>query len=32
MATLVVTTSAAVCVVYYFLQVWLDRRTQMWRQ
>jgi iron(III) transport system permease protein len=32
MATLVVLTSAAVCVVYYFLQAWLDRRTQAWRQ
>ncbi|MEO5693807.1 MAG: putative 2-aminoethylphosphonate ABC transporter permease subunit [Usitatibacter sp.] len=31
MATLVVLTSAAVCVFYYFLQVWLDRRTQSWR-
>jgi iron(III) transport system permease protein len=31
MATLVVATSAAVCMVYYFLQVWLDRRTQRWR-
>jgi iron(III) transport system permease protein len=31
MATLVVATSATVCVVYYFLQVWLDRRTQAWR-
>ncbi len=31
MATLVVLTSAAVCVFYYFLQVWLDRRTQAWR-
>jgi iron(III) transport system permease protein len=31
MATLVVLTSAAVCVVYHFLQVWLDRRTQAWR-
>jgi iron(III) transport system permease protein len=31
MATLVVATSASVCVVYYFLQVWLDRRTQSWR-
>jgi iron(III) transport system permease protein len=32
MATLVVVTSAAVCVVYYFIQVWLDRRTQSWRK
>jgi iron(III) transport system permease protein len=32
MATLIVVTSALVCVVYYFLQVWLDRRTQAWRQ
>jgi iron(III) transport system permease protein len=31
MATLVVATSAAVCLLYYFLQVWLDRRTQAWR-
>jgi iron(III) transport system permease protein len=31
MATLVVATSAAVCVAYYFLQAWLDRRTQRWR-
>ncbi len=31
MATLIVATSAAVCLVYYFLQVWLDRRTQAWR-
>ena len=31
MATLVVATSAVVCVLYYFLQVWLDRRTQRWR-
>jgi iron(III) transport system permease protein len=31
MATLVVATSATVCVVYYFIQVWLDRRTQAWR-
>jgi len=32
MATLIVATSALVCGVYYFLQVWLDRRTQAWRQ
>jgi iron(III) transport system permease protein len=32
MATLIVVTSGLVCVVYYFLQVWLDRRTQAWRQ
>ena len=32
MATLIVATSSAVCVVYYFLQVWLERRTQAWRQ
>jgi iron(III) transport system permease protein len=32
MATLIVATSALVCVVYHFLQVWLDRRTQAWRQ
>ena len=31
MATLIVATSALVCVAYYFLQVWLDRRTQRWR-
>jgi iron(III) transport system permease protein len=31
MASLVVVTSAAVCLLYYFLQVWLDRRTQAWR-
>jgi iron(III) transport system permease protein len=31
MATLVVVTSAGVCLLYYFLQVWLDRRTQAWR-
>ena len=32
MATLIVATSALVCGAYYFLQVWLDRRTQAWRQ
>src|SRR6185436_8787739 len=32
MATLVVATSATVCLVYYFLQIWLDRRTQAWRR
>ena len=32
MASLVVATSAVVCLLYYFLQVWLDRRTQAWRQ
>jgi iron(III) transport system permease protein len=32
MATLVVLTSAVVCVFYYFIQVWLDRRVQSWRQ
>jgi iron(III) transport system permease protein len=32
MATLIVATSALVCVIYHFLQVWLDRRTQAWRQ
>jgi iron(III) transport system permease protein len=32
MASLVVATSAVVCLFYYFLQVWLDRRTQAWRQ
>jgi iron(III) transport system permease protein len=31
MASLVVATSAAVCLLYYFIQVWLDRRTQSWR-
>jgi iron(III) transport system permease protein len=31
MATLVVATSAGVCLLYYVLQVWLDRRTQAWR-
>jgi len=31
MATLIVATSAFVCLIYYFLQVWLDRRTQAWR-
>jgi iron(III) transport system permease protein len=31
MASLVVATSAVVCVGYYFVQVWLDRRTQAWR-
>ena len=31
MATLVVATSATVCLLYYVLQVWLDRRTQAWR-
>ena len=31
MATLVVITSGIVCVFYYVLQVWLDRRTQAWR-
>ena len=32
MATLVVLTSAVVCVFYYFVQVLLDRRVQSWRQ
>jgi iron(III) transport system permease protein len=32
MATLIVATAAAVCLVYYFLQGWLDRRTQAWRR
>ncbi len=32
MATLIVATSSAVCVVYYFLQAWIERRTQAWRQ
>ena len=31
MASLVVATSAVVCVLYYFIQAWLDRRTQAWR-
>jgi iron(III) transport system permease protein len=31
MATLIVVTSAAVCAVYYLLQIWLDRSTQRWR-
>jgi len=31
MATLIVVTSAGVCVLYYLLQVWLDKRTQRWR-
>jgi iron(III) transport system permease protein len=31
MATLVVATSATVCLAYHFLQVWLDRKTQAWR-
>jgi iron(III) transport system permease protein len=30
-ASLVVATSAGVCLIYYFLQVWLDRKTQAWR-
>ncbi len=32
MATLIVVTSALVCVFYHFLHLWLDRRTQAWRQ
>jgi iron(III) transport system permease protein len=32
MASLIVVTSALVCGLYYFLQVWLDKRTQAWRQ
>jgi iron(III) transport system permease protein len=32
MASLVVATSAGVCVIYYLIQVWLERRTQAWRQ
>jgi iron(III) transport system permease protein len=32
MATLIVATSALVCAVYYFVQVWLDHRMQSWRQ
>jgi iron(III) transport system permease protein len=32
MATLIVATSALVCAVYYFVQVWLDHRMQAWRQ
>jgi iron(III) transport system permease protein len=31
MASLVVATSSVVCLLYYFLQAWLDRRTQAWR-
>jgi iron(III) transport system permease protein len=31
MATLVVATSAAVCILYYLAQAWLDKRTQAWR-
>jgi len=31
MASLIVVTSALVCGIYYFLQVWLDKRTQSWR-
>jgi iron(III) transport system permease protein len=31
MATLVVATSATVCLLYHFIHVWLDRRTQAWR-
>ena len=31
MATLIVATSAAVCLAYYLLQRWIDRRTQSWR-
>jgi hypothetical protein len=31
MAALIVATSALVCVAYYFLQVWLEGRTQRWR-
>jgi iron(III) transport system permease protein len=31
MATLIVATSGFVCVLYYLLQVWLDRRIQAWR-
>jgi iron(III) transport system permease protein len=32
MATLIVVTSAAVCLGYHFLQVFLDRTTQAWRR
>lgn len=32
MASLIVVTSALACAAYYFLQVWLDRRMQAWRQ
>jgi iron(III) transport system permease protein len=32
MATLVVATSTAVCLLYYLLQAWLDKRTQAWRR
>jgi iron(III) transport system permease protein len=31
MGTLIVATSASVCILYHFLQVWLERRTQAWR-
>jgi len=31
MATLIVATSALVCLLYHLLQRWLDRRTQAWR-
>ncbi len=31
MATLIVATSATVCLIYHFLQAWLDRSTQAWR-
>ncbi len=31
MASLIVVTSALVCGLYYFAQVWLDKRTQSWR-
>jgi iron(III) transport system permease protein len=32
MATLIVATSATVCLVYHFLQILLDRHTQAWRR
>jgi iron(III) transport system permease protein len=32
MATLIVVTSGLVCLVYHFLQVWLDSSTQRWRR
>jgi len=32
MATLIVATSGTVCLVYYFIQLWLDRSTQAWRR
>lgn len=32
MATLIVATSAAICIVFWVLQRWLERRTQAWRK